>query len=233
MQFLMTTLILLALGATILIGPTFIRYHSSTYGKASGNSFRETVANRGVYGEFMTYYTLEKLEGSYKLLSNLYIPRKNGTTTEIDLMMIHKTGIYVVESKNYSGWIYGHENQQYWTQTLENKKKNRFYNPIWQNEIHINALKYAMQREDENLFNSLIVFSERCTLKDVTCNSLNVAVLKRNQLKRMLTDHIKIAPPILTHFEMNKIYYTLQKYAHADESVKVAHIESVQRRIRS
>lgn len=94
MGVLLTFLILIALGTLIVVGPTYIRYHSSTYGKASGNSFRETVANRGVYGEFMTYYTLEKIEGSYKLLSNLYIPRKNGTTTEIDLMMIHKTGIY-------------------------------------------------------------------------------------------------------------------------------------------
>ncbi|WEG16642.1 nuclease-related domain-containing protein [Alkalihalophilus pseudofirmus] len=232
MELALTFLILVALGALIVVGPTYIRYHSSTYGKASGNTFRETVANQGVYGEFMTYYTLEKIEGSYKLLSNLYIPRKNGTTTEIDLMMIHKTGIYVVESKNYSGWIYGHENQKYWVQTLESKKKNRFYNPIWQNEIHIKALKYALQRDDGDLFNSLIVFSERCTLKEVTCDSLNVAVMKRNKLKSMLANQIKVAPSILTDFEMNKIYYMLKTYANADESVKIAHIESVKKRVR-
>lgn len=39
-------------------------------------------------------------------------------TYEIDLIMISETGIYVFESKNYSGWIFGDEKQRYWTQIL-------------------------------------------------------------------------------------------------------------------
>lgn len=56
----------------------------------------------------------------------MYVPKDDGTTTEIDLIMLSPMGIYVFESKNYSGWIFGNEKSRYWTQTLENKKKNNF-----------------------------------------------------------------------------------------------------------
>jgi hypothetical protein len=61
------------------------------------------------------------------------LSKKDGSTTEIDLIMIDETGIYVFESKNYSGWIFGDEKRKNWVQTLENRQKNYFYNPIWQN----------------------------------------------------------------------------------------------------
>lgn len=46
------------------------------------------------------------------------MPKTNGETTEIDLILIHETGIYVIESKNYKGWIFESEEQKNWIQTL-------------------------------------------------------------------------------------------------------------------
>ena len=103
----------------------------SAYKIASGNSFLKTVFDKGNFGEFLTFSYLEKLGDSNKLMTNLYIPKEDGTTTEIDLIMLSHTGIYVFESKNYSGWIFGDEKNRNWIQTLENKQKNRFFNPIW------------------------------------------------------------------------------------------------------
>ena len=97
------------------------------------------------------------------MLTNVYIPKNDGTTTEIDLLMINKTGIYVFESKNYSGWIFGDEKSKNWTQTLKGGKKNKFFNPILQNRAHINALKKLVKDVDSNNFYSYIVFSDRCT----------------------------------------------------------------------
>ena len=85
--------------------PKYIRYQKSGYKSASGNSFLKTILDKGNYGEFLTFVYLEKLEGNHKIMTNLYIPKSDGTTTEIDLIMISQTGIYVFESKNYSGWI--------------------------------------------------------------------------------------------------------------------------------
>ncbi|MDM5232918.1 nuclease-related domain-containing protein [Lysinibacillus pakistanensis] len=69
-----------------------------------------------------TYYQLTK---HHRLLVNAYIPKRNlDELTEIDLLYIDRTGLYVLESKNYSGWIFGNEARQQWTQTMPNRKKN-------------------------------------------------------------------------------------------------------------
>ena len=51
-------------------------------------------------------------------LNNVYVPRKDGRSSEIDLLYITRKGIIVVESKNYSGYIFGDENNKNWTATL-------------------------------------------------------------------------------------------------------------------
>ena len=56
-------------------------------------------------------------------LRNLYVPKENGETTEIDLVYITQKGVFVIESKNYSGWIFGNEKDQYWTASLSNGQK--------------------------------------------------------------------------------------------------------------
>ena len=71
-----------------------------------------------------------------KILRNIYIPKENGDTSEIDLLYITQKGIFVIESKNYSGWIFGDEKSTNWTASLPNGQKNRFYNPILQNKTH-------------------------------------------------------------------------------------------------
>ncbi|TCT12845.1 nuclease-like protein [Natranaerovirga pectinivora] len=176
---------------------------------------------------FLTFWCLEKLKGNYKLMTNLYIPKEDGSKTEIDLIMIAESGIYVFESKNYSGWIFGDEKYKNWTQTLPNKQKNQFYNPIWQNKGHINALKYVVDIDKSNLYKSYIIFSERCTLKKINVSSSNVKVIKRNTLIKSITNDMLSSSNILSIEEVNQIYCELQKFSCVDNSVKREHIESV------
>lgn len=211
----------------IVIRPRYIMYKDSTYIAASGNSFINTIFNKGSYGEFLTYYKLEKLSGYNKLLTNLYIPKEDGSTTEIDLVMMSKTGIYVFESKNYSGWIFGSESQRNWTQTFPNNKKFRFYNPIWQNNGHINALKYILGVYDTRLYKSYIIFSERCTLKKINLVSKNVRVIKRNDLLNCMEIDLMGSENLLSVGQIDNIYEKLGKYSLADEKVKQEHINNV------
>ncbi len=90
--------------------------------------------------------------------------------------MVHETGVYVMESKNYAGWIFGSAEQRQWTQTLEGGHKNRFYNPIIQNCAHIKALA-AHLGLPEDAFRSYIVFSERCELRKVPASTRTVPSL--------------------------------------------------------
>jgi hypothetical protein len=208
--------------------PKFIQFKGSKYQQASGNTFLKTVLDKGNNGEFLTFSKLEKLTGYFKLMTNLYLPKKDGSTTEIDLIMLSETGIYVFESKNYSGWIFGDEKNKNWMQTLPNKQKEKFFNPILQNKTHINALKSVLGKDDEKLFKSYIIFSERCTLKKINVTSTNVKVIKRNALiptiKREISNNVKM----LTHHEIERLYLQLNKYSHADVALKKAHIKQIQ-----
>lgn len=60
--------------------------------------------DKGAYGEYLTQYLFNsvRFKGYYKSLTNIYVPYRN-STSEIDVLIIHQKGIYVIESKNYSG----------------------------------------------------------------------------------------------------------------------------------
>ena len=71
----------------------------------------------------MIYKYLKDFENQgAKFLFNIYIPKKGNETTEIDVLMISSKGLFVFESKNYSGWIFGGDNQKYWYQTLPSNR---------------------------------------------------------------------------------------------------------------
>ena len=119
-------------------------------------------------------------------LSNVYVPRKNGSTSEIDLLYITSRGLFVIESKNFSGYIFGHENRRNWTCTLPSEYKGRinkykFFNPIWQNKSHINALKNYC---GDVVTYSIIAFSDNCELMDVTCDPNHVTICHYSQFKK-------------------------------------------------
>ena len=118
-------------------------YYSSTYYMQTTAPYLEVTTDKGKYGEYLIYDCLKYYENTgAKFLFNCYLYKDNGQTTEIDVIMIHSSGIFVFESKNYSGWIFGNEKASTWTQTLavgrgKPAEKEHFYNPIRQNELHI------------------------------------------------------------------------------------------------
>lgn len=159
----------------------------------------------------------------------MYVPKEKGGTTEIDVVMIHEKGIYVIESKNYSGWIYGDEKNKNWTQTFKSGRKEKFNNPIWQNQTHIRHLMKLLNIENSNMFKSIIVFSERCEIKKVQVNSIDVKVINRYRLLRTLNALISESKVTLSVNEINKIYGKLKNYTNVSDAVKKQHIDEVLR----
>ena len=129
---------------------------------------------RGDIGENIIYSALNKVRGRKALLPNCYIPVGQKGTTEIDMIFLHESGLYVIESKNYSGWIFGNEEQDHWTQCLRGKfhttQKHSFYNPLRQNETHICALMELL-KDDTVPYYSYVVFGNNCELKNVQLTS--------------------------------------------------------------
>lgn len=193
--------------------------------------------NTGKYGEYLTYMKLKSFEDNgAKFLFNIYIPKENGETTEIDVLMISSKGLFVFESKNYSGWIFGSETQKNWCQTLPagrgRSHKEHFYNPIMQNRLHIKHLKAFLGEQIP--MRSIIVFSERCTLKNIKISSNDINVINRYNVASVVSDIYKqIENDLLTKSDIIEIYNKLYPYTQVDEISKSQHIEKIQNKFMS
>jgi len=104
-------------------------------------------------------------DGEYKLLNDLYLPLPDGTTTQIDHIIVSQYGVFVAETKTYSGWIFGDEKSAQWMQTIYHKK-SRFQNPLRQNYRHICALADNLGI-DKSYFHNLVIFAEECKFKTI------------------------------------------------------------------
>jgi len=100
----------------------------------------------------------------YCIVNNVTIPDDVGGTTQIDHVVVSRYGIFVVETKNMKGWIFGDDKSEKWTQQIF-KVKNTFQNPLRQNYKHIKSLA-AMLNLSDDLFIHVIVFVGECTLKN-------------------------------------------------------------------
>ena len=214
----------------------FKKYIVSSYYLVTKNSYLSVRFDKGKLGEYHIYKYLRNLEKSgSKFLFNVYIPKENGETTEIDVLLITTKGIFVFESKNYSGWIFGSENQRYWTQTLPQGKgkshKEKFFNPIMQNATHIKHLK-ALVGEDIPYF-SIIAFSERCTLKKIDKSS-DVKVINRGNVPLAVKSIMQtIQENILSTENIDKIHYQLYDYTQVNDEVKQQHIQKINSKFKS
>lgn len=119
---------------------------------------------KGIVGE-----TLVRLAGKLRLpastyyaIHNVTLPTSDGTT-QIDHIYVSRFGVFVVETKNMKGWIFGTERDAHWTQNIFGKTF-KFQNPLRQNYKHVKALEEALSLPPE-AFHSVVVFSGRCTLK--------------------------------------------------------------------
>lgn len=137
----------------------------------------------GRAGENKVARILNSLPKEYKVINNVIIPHQNGTS-QIDHIVLSPYGIFVVETKNYSGWIFGNEKSEKWKQTFKTKQENYFYNPIKQNWGHIYSLSTCLQL-DKWIFKPIIVFSNEARLKV----DAEIPVVNMNRLKRHILSY--------------------------------------------
>lgn len=183
-------------------------------------------ATKGETGENIIEYDLINLHFYKKIIRNAYIPY-NGGTSEIDLIMLTEFGIYVIESKNYSGWIFGSENNRNWTVSYNKNSKEKLYNPIWQNNSHIKALTNYLQITDSGI-NSLIIFGGGAELKKVPSNTPTRQIIYDYQIIDMF-DYEMAKPKIFTEAYIEKLYSLLEPTTHVTKDVRQQHIADVQR----
>ena len=204
-------------------------YKRSEYYKSTHCPYMKALFNVGSKGEYLTYKELKSISGYKHMVFNCYIPKGENETTEVDAVLIHEAGLFVVESKNFSGWIFGDERQREWTQVLPKgrgqSEKSRFFNPIIQNRVHIKWLKRYLGYNDE--IRSYVAFSNRCTFKEINIQSCDSKVLHRHKLKEEIERDINLSSTKLSETEVDKIYEKLLVITNVEEAIKLKHIEEV------
>ena len=123
---------------------------------------------KGVLGEWQVNLLIKFFldKNDYHLIKNVTLPTDTGTT-QIDHIIVSKYGIFVVETKNMKGWIFGSENQKQWTQKIF-KHTSKFQNPLHQNYKHIKTLEDTLftgsNAKNDSIF-SVIIFIGESTFK--------------------------------------------------------------------
>ena len=176
---------------------------------------------RGWIGDKKTtfYLWLSLGNKSYHKFHNIIFPSKNGTT-QIDHLIISVYGVFIVETKNITGWIFGSEKQPSWTQSIYGKKYS-FQNPLRQTYRQKKILSEFLNL-DESKIHSVIYFVGDCKfitpLPDNVINSGVGRFIKRFRNQILSTE------------DVNRVINAVDKHLSESSLSKRDHIKSLRKR---
>lgn len=179
---------------------------------------------KGWFGEAMTNFVSWAAlnDAVYHRLNNVTLAKHSGMTTQIDHIIVSQYGIFVIETKNYKGWIFGNERQEKWTQIVKGGKKFQFYNPIRQNYGHIKTLSDLLQL-DLSYFHGIVWFGPDSELKtkddlpDFVLNRGLIPYIKSKNQILLTKEQVLI---IVKNIDNNKFDHGLGTYFIHQENVK-------------
>ena len=147
---LIAVLVLVALAVGFAVG----RYQTYAQTRAFQNR-GEARLSRALTMRFVT--------PDYHLLNHVTL-RLGDETTQIDHVLVSRFGVFVIETKDYKGWIFAGPRDRFWTQVLY-RAKFRFQNPIRQNHRHVLAIRELLEFLPADVIHSAVVFTGRAEFK--------------------------------------------------------------------
>ncbi|ABV93450.1 hypothetical protein Dshi_1708 [Dinoroseobacter shibae DFL 12 = DSM 16493] len=182
----------------------------------AGKSAIDTPERKGARGERKVAGALAHglAASGYKTLSNLILPLGDATT-QIDHVVLSRFGIFVIETKNMSGWIFGSAEQARWTQ-VHKRSRRSFQNPLRQNHAHVLAVQGALGISSDRVHNLVVFTGEaqpKTPMPDTVCWGLRAL---GKQIRRFQT-------PVLSEAEVDRHHDTLRRLDRGDEA-RDAHI---------
>ena len=193
--------------------------------------FRKQIfASAGEMGEMAVARRLRNLpKNDYFVINDLMFQRRNGRTTQIDHVVVSIYGIFVIETKNISGYIYGGEYSQTWTRYWQGysrrgrytKDVKTFDNPVLQNGAHVKAL-FEELKQYSVLYVPIVVFSPKAELNvDVK----GVPVIYWNQISAVIK---RYKEPCITQEQAQEIYERLLALNIEDKNLREQHARNAQ-----
>jgi hypothetical protein len=161
---------------------------------------------KGWTGELKTSFVQKLLlNDQYRVFNNLIIP-SGPRTTQMDHVIVSKYGLFAIETKDKTGWIFGDPDQAQWTQVLH-RKKFRFQNPLRQNFLHTKSLSEFLGIPRSKV-HSLIIFWGNCEFK----TPMPANVMKGGLLNAKYTDYISSkSDTLLADDEVDRICSLLKQ----------------------
>ena len=187
----------------------------------------QPIIDKGKAGENAVSQILRSLPEEYLVIDNVIIPDQvtdpnKKYTTQIDHVVVSPFGIFVIETKNYSGWIFGNEKSKKWKQTFRTTEAQYLYNPIKQNWGHIYALAENLHL-NSGVFKPIIVFSDDCELHI----SSTTPVVYMSELKECILQYTQ---EIIPRGDVTAIFDRLNEINLTGEEIEEQHINSIKER---
>lgn len=179
---------------------------------------------KGNIGERKVSKALNTLDNNeYKVINNVMIRTDRGTT-QIDHVVISVYGIFVIETKNYKGLIFGNEYDDNWKQVIY-KRSERFRNPIKQNYGHVAALKERLNLEKDLLIVSIIAFTNRASLR---VNTKTPVMYDSNVVSYIRSYNNKL----ISEDDVKRIDYDLLMSNIDSKDTRKEHVHSIRKNLR-
>ncbi len=171
----------------------------------------------GYYGEYLVFCDLYRfVPGCCKILMNLEIPVTPTSKTEIDLLLIHETGLYVFEVKHYKGTIYGKDTDATWTQYFRTAKNQVFKNPMQQNGYHVRALKGLLPSLP--VYSVVVFTNDECDIR-VNNSDPHVDMCSLKDLQSTLINRFAYGAKALSMEQIDGVFDRLLPYSKMQEPV--------------
>lgn len=208
---------------TLLSAPVIALVIGYVLGRLRRRAVHNSAENTG---EALVRHTLVeycKNRGAH-ILSNVTLRLIDGTTTQIDHILVSTKGVFVIETKHYSGWIFANLTSKVWTQVFF-KVKYKFQNPLFQNRRHVKAVRKLLEFVSPQNIHSIIVFTGDAEFK----TQLSENVLYLNELIPAIEQYPDNALSLnRVHFCVGRLEYTrLDLTAETD----IEHQESLHQRL--
>ena len=181
-------------------------------------------------GEEQIATVLNEVPTMQAIFKNIYLPHPKdlGAYTEIDVLYLDKRGIVVVESKNYNGEIHPNLEEREWSNFNHGQKYNLF-NPLWQNNLHKDALLRILPKEFRDSIYPIVVFGNQARIMNISLEKrTNLGILHTRELELNLEQHFKGKPIVIDEQKKAEILELLQPYLEISEELKEDHIQYVQ-----
>ncbi|WP_085522749.1 nuclease-related domain-containing protein [Tuberibacillus sp. Marseille-P3662] len=196
-------------------------------------SSEKIAARKGDIGEYKIDIQLSQLPKEYRCLNDIMInnPRSVSGYSQIDHIVLSPYGIFVIETKNYQGTIYGGKHRKTW---LINGKF-KMLNPVMQNDGHIKALKQYVDKKFDSQFISLISFTKRCKLKidndmrEISSDEMVIYDLYLSETinRKVLRKQLQVKEPMLSQVDIQNIYNTINAENITDPKVREEHNRAI------